>query len=87
MLGSSTTTRPLYSSEEAKEFRNRATGIGQTQKASEMTGARRSQCVSDAAPPSQRACMDDSYPAPLAGGPTDCSTVALGPVTMPGSLR
>lgn len=87
MRGSSTTTRPEESDEREKKYRNLATGIGQTQKASETTGARRSQCVSDATPPSQRACMDDSYPAPVAGGPTDCSTTALGPLTMPGSLR
>lgn len=35
-------------------FRNQCTGIGQTRQASEMTGARRSQCVIDCAPTAQR---------------------------------
>lgn len=46
----------------AERFRNQATGIGQTLKASEAVGAMRSQRVIDAAPPSQLAVADYSYP-------------------------
>ena len=62
-----------------KRFRNQATGIGQTRKASEETGAKRSQCVANAIPStppgavSQLETRDRSYPAPN-GGATDCST-------------
>jgi hypothetical protein len=61
----------LVSDENAKRYRNQATGIGQTRSASERTGACRSQCVIDAAPPAQLRVKDRSYPAPgprLVGG-------------------
>jgi hypothetical protein len=52
------------SDEKAKQFRNQATGIGQTRRASEQTGAVRAQRAINAAPPSQLVCADRSYPAP-----------------------
>jgi hypothetical protein len=54
----------LVSDEKAKQFRNQATGIGQTRRASEQTGAVRAQRAINAAPPSQLVCADRSYPAP-----------------------
>jgi hypothetical protein len=44
-------------------FRNQATGVGQTRKASEVTGASRSQRVIDASPKKQRRHAV-GYPAP-----------------------
>ena len=76
----------LESDAKAKQFRNQATGIGQTRLASERTGARRSQCVADAVPSMMRDCMDRSYPAPVAGGPTDCAT-GSGSVLVQTTLR
>ena len=62
---SKTTFNPvLVSDENAKRFRNQATGIGQTLCASERTGGRRAQCVIDGAPPAQRKVADRSYLAP-----------------------
>lgn len=46
------------------QFRNQATGTGQSLKASEVSGGMRSQRVIDAAPRSQLACHDLTYPAP-----------------------
>jgi hypothetical protein len=48
----------------AKQFRNQATGIGQTRSANEQTGSVRAQRAIDAAPPSQLKCADRSYPQP-----------------------
>lgn len=47
-----------------ERFRAQCTGIGQTRKASEQTGQRRSQCVIDCAPKDQRK-FAIGYPAPL----------------------
>lgn len=58
------TTHDDFSTEEyQRKFRNQATGIGQTRSASEGTGARRSQCVIDAAPAEQRKSAV-GYPVP-----------------------
>lgn len=46
------------------QFRNQATGTGQSLKASEVSGGMRSQRVIDAAPRSQLAVHDLTYPAP-----------------------
>jgi hypothetical protein len=80
MKASSTNTfsGDLVSDENAKRYRNQATGIGQTRSASEATGARRSQCVIDAAPPAQLRVKDRSYPAP---GPRMVDGVMCDPVT------
>ncbi len=66
MKASSTSTfsGDLVSDTNAQRYRNQATGIGQTRSASERTGACRSQCVIDAAPPAQLRVKDRSYPAP-----------------------
>jgi len=66
MKADPTTTRPLdfASDANAQRYRNQATGIGQCRSAAEMTGACRSQCVIDAAPPAQLKLADRSYPAP-----------------------
>jgi hypothetical protein len=74
----STFTGALVSDENAKRYRNQATGIGQTRSASEATGARRSQCVIDCAPPAQLKVADRSYPAP---GPRMVDGVMCNPVT------
>ena len=70
MRGSPTSTfdPSLESDENAKRFRNQATGIGQTRSASERTGRCRSQEVIDCAPPAQRKVADRSYPAPTPEG-------------------
>ena len=58
--------------QDARErYRAQATGIGQTRAAAEANGARRARCVIDAAPDSQLAVRDLSYPAP---GPCVCPT-------------
>jgi hypothetical protein len=66
MKADPTTTRPLdfASDANAQRYRNQATGIGQARSAAEMTGACRSQCVIDAAPPAQLKLADRSYPSP-----------------------
>lgn len=79
------TTRPGCTREEEQQFRNQATGIGQTRSASERTGAMRSQRVIDAAPPAQRRVADDSYPdpipdAPIGGALSAGYTAAQGPL-------
>lgn len=60
----STFSGDLVSDTNAQRYRNQATGIGQTRSASERTGACRSACVIDAAPPAQLKVRDRSYPAP-----------------------
>lgn len=62
--GNGTHTDEFATPEYSRRFRDQATGVGQTRKASEQTGARRSQCVIDEAPKSQLKCADPSYPAP-----------------------
>lgn len=61
----STTHRPRALAPEA--FRAQCTGIGQTQRASRMTGAMRAMRVADSMTPECRALVPDSegYPPPL----------------------
>lgn len=66
-----------------QRFRNQATGIGQTRQASEQTGARRSQCVIDCAPASQRKYAL-GYPTPT---PDDYSMCKPGQVMRQTTLR
>jgi len=61
---SNTFSGALVSDENAKRYRNQATGIGQTRAGAEVQGACRSQCVIDAAPTEQLKVADRSYPAP-----------------------
>ena len=74
----STFSGVLVSDENAKRYRNQATGIGQTRSASECTGRVRSQAVIDAAPPAQLKVKDRSYPAP---GPRLVDGVVCDPTT------
>ena len=49
---------------DSRVFRAAATGVGQSLGSSALTGDARAQRVINAAPESQRACADPSYPAP-----------------------
>jgi len=66
MLPSKTSTfsGAQVSDVKAKQFRNQATGIGQSRGMSEATGAVRSLRVIDCAPKSQLVVADRSYPRP-----------------------
>lgn len=81
MKASATNTfDPSYEDEAAEQrFRNQATGIGSTRKASEQTGAMRSQVVADNMPEAQAKCAD-GYPKKGAYGMTalPATTKAVG---------
>jgi hypothetical protein len=75
------TTYPACDKKTEERYRNQATGIGSTRAASERTGRNRAEAVINAAPAAQRACADDSYPAPTmpAPGSTEIDKPALYP--------
>ncbi|MGE4074984.1 MAG: hypothetical protein AB7F22_05495 [Reyranella sp.] len=73
-FGDSTTHKPRAIA--PQNFRAQATGVGQTTRASRMTGAARAQRVADQIPAGCRACVPEAegYPAaspamPEMGGP------------------
>lgn len=59
-------THSAKTPEQAQHYRAVATGVGQTLRGSEMTGARRAQRVADCMPADQRAALvpNSGYPAP-----------------------